>query len=102
ASEGRCGGVDAAKRAKKGAPVSGPLPRGGGDGAVVPGSAAVAVGVAGQRAFDAVPGRARGVAGIVPVQTRVATARLVLAAQVGLGLVEVAVGVTRAALVAGA
>src|SRR5690606_33568246 len=79
-----------------------PLPRGGGAGAVVPGSAAGAVGVTGQRAFYPVPGRARGVAGIVPVQARVAAAGLVLAAQVRLGLVEIAVGVARAALVAGA
>src|SRR5690606_14481063 len=66
------------------------------------GSAAVAVGVAGKRAFDPVPGRARGLAGILPFEAGVAAALLVFVAQVRLDLVEIAVGIARPALVTGA
>src|SRR5690606_12606430 len=66
-------------------------------------SASVAIGVARQGALDPVPGRAGGLAGILPLQSRVAAvAGLVLIAQVGLDIIEVAPVITGTRLVAGA
>src|SRR5690606_9242589 len=65
-------------------------------------SAAVAVRVAGQRTLDAMPGGAGRLAGVLPLQPRItAVARLVVAAQLRLDLVEVAPLVPRPRLVAG-
>src|SRR5690606_27439123 len=65
-------------------------------------SAAVAVGVAGQRALHAVPCRARRVLRLVPAQAGLAAALLPFRAQAGLGFVEAAAGMAGATLPTGA